>query len=121
MAEQRHSGEAWRRAAPVVFRARNNGCGDVLGAGSAGSSRGPSHGAVLSNVWSQRARRAVVVPPVAGARVLLKLLQHLLIWLAASAAIVVGASWGYVVGFASHRAGPQLLAWTIASVTVIFA
>lgn len=52
---------------------------------------------------------------------LLKLLQHLLIWLAASAVIVIGASWGYAVGFTSHRPGPQALAWTIASVTVIFA
>ena len=52
---------------------------------------------------------------------LLKLLQHLLIWLAASAAIVVGASSGYAVGFTSHRIGPQMMAWTIASITVIFA
>jgi hypothetical protein len=55
------------------------------------------------------------------ARVLLKLLQHLLIWLAASIVIVLGASWGYAVGFTSHRAGAQVMAWTIASVTVIFA
>ena len=55
------------------------------------------------------------------ARVLLKLLQHLLIWLAASIVIVLGASWGYALGFTSHRAGPQLLAWTIATATVIFA
>ena len=52
---------------------------------------------------------------------LFKLLQHLLIWLAASAVIVVGASCGYAVGFTSHRAGPQVLAWAIASATVIFA
>jgi hypothetical protein len=53
--------------------------------------------------------------------VLLKLLQHLLIWLAASAAIVLGASWGYAAGFTSHRAVSQVLAWTIASAAVIFA
>jgi hypothetical protein len=53
--------------------------------------------------------------------VLLKLLQHLLIWLAASAVIVVGASWGYAVGFTSHRPGAQVMAWTIATITVIFA
>ena len=52
---------------------------------------------------------------------LLKLLQHLLIWLAASIAIVAGASWGYAIGFTSHRAGPQVLAWTIATAAVIFA
>ena len=52
---------------------------------------------------------------------LFKLLQHLLIWLAASAVIVLGATWGYAVGFTSHRTGPQVMAWTIASVTVIFA
>lgn len=51
----------------------------------------------------------------------LKLLQHLLIWLAASIVIVLGASWGYAVGFTSHRTGPQVVAWSIASVTVIFA
>src|SRR5512134_546600 len=54
-------------------------------------------------------------------RVLFKLLQHLLIWLAASFAIVLGASWGYAIGFTSQRAGPQALAWMIASVTVVFA
>jgi hypothetical protein len=53
--------------------------------------------------------------------VLLKLLQHLLIWLAASAVIVIGASWGYAVGFTSPRIGPQALAWTVASIAVIFA
>ena len=52
---------------------------------------------------------------------LLKLIQHLLIWLAASAVIVVGASWGYAVGFTSNRTGPQVMAWTIASITTIFA
>ena len=52
---------------------------------------------------------------------LLKLLQHLLIWLAASAVIVFGASWGYAVGFTSHRLDRQLMAWTIATATVIFA
>ena len=50
-----------------------------------------------------------------------KLLQHLLIWLAASIVIVLGASWGYAAGFTSHRTGPQVMAWTIASLTVIFA
>lgn len=52
---------------------------------------------------------------------LFKLIQHLLIWLAASAAIVIGASCGYVVGFTSHRPGAQVMAWTIATLTVIFA
>jgi hypothetical protein len=52
--------------------------------------------------------------------VLLRLLQHLLIWLAASAAIVLGTGWGYAAGFRSHRTGPQVLAWTIATVAAIF-
>ena len=52
---------------------------------------------------------------------LLKLLQHLLIWLAASAVIVLGATWGYAVGFTSPHPGAQVTAWTIATVTVVFA
>ena len=50
---------------------------------------------------------------------LLLLLAYGLIWL--SAAIVLGSGWGYAAGFMSHRAGPQVLAWTIATMTVMFA
>lgn len=52
---------------------------------------------------------------------LTKLLQHLLIWLAASATIVLGMRWGYALGFTSHRPEMQALAWTAASGTLVFA
>jgi hypothetical protein len=49
-----------------------------------------------------------------------KLFEHLLIWLAASAIIVVGLSWAYVLGIAGQRTGPLVLGWTVATASSIF-
>ena len=99
VAERWDSGQAGRRAASVVCGARDQRSRDTLRRRSPRSRRGPPARAVLRCVPARSARRAAVPPPVVRTRVLLKLLQHLLIWLAASAVIVFGASWGYAVRF----------------------
>lgn len=50
-----------------------------------------------------------------------KLFEHLLIWLAASAVIVIGMGWAYALGIAGARTGPRLIGWTVAALTSIFA
>ena len=52
---------------------------------------------------------------------LARLLQHLLIWLAATVSIVLGAISGQTVGFLSHRLERRVLAWVVLTVALIFA
>jgi hypothetical protein len=54
-------------------------------------------------------------------RVLAKLLQLLLIWLAAIMSIVAGTIGGHAIGFLSHRPGRRVLAWTVLSGALVFA
>jgi hypothetical protein len=53
--------------------------------------------------------------------VFVRLLQHFLIWLAATLSIILGAVWGQTVGFLSHRTERRLLAWVVLTVALIFA
>ena len=52
---------------------------------------------------------------------LTRFVQHLLIWLAATISIVLGAVGGQNVGYLSHRTDRRVLAWVILSVALIFA
>ena len=52
---------------------------------------------------------------------LARLLQHLLIWVAATVSILLGTLWGQAVGFVSHRMERRVLAWTILSLALVFA
>jgi len=54
-------------------------------------------------------------------RVLAKLLQHVLIWVAATGSILLGTVWGQAVGFVSHRNDRRALAWIVLSLSLIFA
>ncbi len=49
-----------------------------------------------------------------------KLLQHVLIWLAASASIVAGVSWAYTFGFAGYRAHLRPLGLLAATLALVF-
>ena len=53
--------------------------------------------------------------------VLAKLLQHVLIWVGATVSILLGTLWGQSVGFVSHRMDRRVLAWTILSLSLVFA
>jgi hypothetical protein len=53
--------------------------------------------------------------------VLAKLLQHILIWVAATVSILVGTVWGQALGFVSHRTERRVLAWIVLSVSLVFA
>ena len=52
---------------------------------------------------------------------LAKLLQHVLIWAAATVAILIGTVWGQAVGFLSHRTERRALAWIVLTIALIFA
>ncbi len=52
---------------------------------------------------------------------LAKLLQHVLIWVGATVSILLGTLCGQSVGFVSHRMDRRVLAWTILSLSLIFA
>jgi hypothetical protein len=50
-----------------------------------------------------------------------QLLEHVLIWLAASAVIVVGIGWAYAMGLMSHRTDLRVAALTATVGVLIFA
>jgi hypothetical protein len=50
-----------------------------------------------------------------------RFIQHLLIWLAATISIVLGAVGGQNVGYLSHRTDRRVLAWVILTIALIFA
>jgi hypothetical protein len=50
-----------------------------------------------------------------------RLLQHVLIWLAATISIVLGAVSGQSVGFLSHRFERRALAWVVLTIALVFA
>jgi hypothetical protein len=50
-----------------------------------------------------------------------RLLQHLLIWAAATVSIVAGAIGGRTVGFLSHRLERRILAWIVLTIALVFA
>jgi hypothetical protein len=53
--------------------------------------------------------------------VLARLVQHLLIWFAATISIVLGAVGGQTVGYLSHRTDRRVVAWGILTAALIFA
>jgi hypothetical protein len=54
-------------------------------------------------------------------RVAGRLLQLLLIWVAATLSIVAGTIGGQAIGFVSHLPGRRVLAWTVFSGALVFA
>ncbi|MGQ0734997.1 MAG: hypothetical protein ACT4QD_15245 [Acidobacteriota bacterium] len=50
-----------------------------------------------------------------------KLIEHLLLWLAASAIIVLGVSWAYTFGFTSYRPHLQLIGLVAATLATTLA
>ena len=54
-------------------------------------------------------------------RLLAKVLQHVLIWLAATVSILVGTVWGQSLGFLSHRTERRAMAWLVLTLSSIFA
>ena len=51
----------------------------------------------------------------------MRFVQHVLIWLAATLSIVLGAVGGQNVGYLSHRTDRRVLAWVILTTALIFA
>ena len=49
------------------------------------------------------------------------MLQHVLIWVAATVSILVGTVWGQSLGFLSHRTERRALAWLVLTLSSIFA
>jgi hypothetical protein len=48
-------------------------------------------------------------------------LQHVLIWVAATVSILIGTVWGQSLGFLSHRTERRALAWLVLTLFSIFA
>lgn len=54
-------------------------------------------------------------------RLLARVLQHVLIWVAATVSILVGTVWGQALGFLSHRTERRAMAWLVLTLFSIFA
>ena len=54
-------------------------------------------------------------------RLLASVLQHVLIWIAATVSILVGTVWGQSFGFLSHRTERRVIAWLVLTLASIFA
>ena len=49
------------------------------------------------------------------------MLQHVLIWVAATVSILIGTVWGQWLGFLSHRTERRAMAWLVLTLSSIFA